>query len=63
MILNAIQAMEIGEALVDAAQDATRYGRDHVVVTIAGNQAAVSMVLDDSLSDFGYEPIFTIKAE
>ena len=62
MILNSQQALEIGEALIDAAQDATRYGRDNVVATICGNEVAISMILDDDLEDLGYEHLITVKA-
>ena len=62
MILNSQQALEIGEALIDAAHDTTRYGRDHVVATICGGEVAISMILDDDLKDFGYEHLITVKA-
>jgi hypothetical protein len=62
MILNSQQALEIGEALIDAAHDTTRYGREHVVATICGDEVAISMILDDDLKDFGYEHLITVKA-
>jgi hypothetical protein len=61
MILNAVQALEIGEALVDAAMDTLKYGHEHVVATICGDNVAISMPKDDSLIEFGYEPVFTVK--
>lgn len=62
MILNSKQALEIGEALIDAAHDTTRYGCDHVVATICGDEVAISMILDDDLKDLGYEHLITVKA-
>lgn len=62
MILTPRQAKEIGEALIDASEDAVSFRRDHVVVTICGSEAAVSMMMDSDLEDYGYEPLFTVKA-
>jgi len=62
MILNTKKALEIGEALIDAAHGAARYGRDHVVATICGDEVAISMILDDNLTDFGYEHLITVKS-
>jgi hypothetical protein len=62
MILTPRQAKEIGEALIDASEDAVSFNRDHVVVTICGSEAAVSMTMDGDLEDYGYEPLFKVKA-
>jgi hypothetical protein len=62
MILTPRQAKEIGEALIDASEDVVSFSRDHVVVTICGSEAAVSMMMDCDLEDYGYEPLFTVKA-
>ena len=61
MILNSQQALEIGEALIDAAHDTTRYGHEHVVATVCGGNVAISMPKDDNLIEFCYEPVFTVK--
>lgn len=62
MILTPQQALEIGEALLDAARDAVRFEQDHSVVTICGGDVAVSMLIDDTLTELGYEPMITVKA-
>lgn len=61
MILNTQQALEIGEALIDAAKHTIKYGYDHVVVTICGDDVAISMPKDDDIIEFGYTPVFTVK--
>ena len=62
MILTAQQALEVGEALLDAAKDASRYGTDHAVVAICGGDVAVAMNLDEYMTELGYEPIITVKS-
>lgn len=62
MILTAQQALEVGEALLDAANDASRYGKDHAVVTICGGDVAIAMNLDEYMTELGYEPIITVKS-
>lgn len=62
MIFTPRQAKEIGEALIDASEDTLRFDRDHVVVTICGDDVAVSMLMDEDLQNYGYEPLFTVKA-
>lgn len=61
MILNTRQALEIGDALIDAANHTIKYGYDHVVVTICNDDVAISMPKDANLIEVGYETVFTVK--
>lgn len=60
MILTANQALEVGEALLDAAQDARRAGEDHAVVMILGDLVAVAMKAAEATADYGYVPLITV---
>lgn len=62
MILTPQQAVEIGEALLDAAADVIKYEQDHSVVTVTDGSVAISMLVNDA-EDYGFSPVITVQAQ